>query len=169
MTLARTCSICPHEARQAIDRALIEGEPIRLIAAKHQVAYSSLRRHRDTHLHAALGHALEDERIEVSADKLITWVHVLHARTLRMLAQAEHAADRNNGRGLIAEARKNLELLARIAGVLDPPTVHIDARRQVAILGRLDEDALRALASGDVIEGEAIEVEQPALVEAVEA
>jgi hypothetical protein len=54
---------------------------------------------------------LEQERIEVDAEKLITWTHALHSRTLRMLASAEDAGDRNNGRGLIAEARKNLELL----------------------------------------------------------
>ena len=41
--------------------------------------------------------------------------------------------------------------------MLEGPKIAIDARRQFAVLGRLDEDALRALASGDVIEGEAVE------------
>ena len=47
--------------------------------------------------------------------------------------------------------------MARIVGVLEAPRINIDARKQFAILGKLDEGALRALASGDVIEGEAVE------------
>ena len=50
--------------------------------------------------------------------------------------------------------------------MLDGPTVNIDARRQVAILGRLDEDELRALASGDVVDAEVVEEDALELVEA---
>ncbi len=81
-------------------------------------------------------------------------------------AVADALDDLSNARGLIAEARKNIELLGRISGVLDGPTVNIDARRQVAILGRLDEDELRALASGDVVDAEVVEEDALELVEA---
>ena len=57
-------------------------------------------------------------------------------------------------RGLIAEARKNLELLARLTGILEPnAAIHVDMRRQVAVLQNLSEAELRALARGDDVVG----------------
>lgn len=94
---------------------------------------------------------------EVTADKLVEWTHHLHAKTLVILARADQLDDLQAAARLVGEARRNLELLGRIAGVLEGPKISIDARNQFAILGRLDEDALRALASGDVIEGESVE------------
>jgi hypothetical protein len=83
-------------------------------------------------------------------DKLIGWVAWLKTRTIAFLDQAEGERDLTNGRGFIGEARRNLELLGRVAGFLEPnASVSIDARKQIAVLGALTEDELRALARGD--------------------
>ena len=95
---------------------------------------------------------------------MIDWTQTLHAKTLVILERAESLDDLGNARGLIAEPRKNLELLGRLAGVLDPTTVNVDARRQYAILARLGEPELRALATGAVIDADV--VEEPPLIEA---
>ena len=158
--MPRICSICLHSARTEIDRAIVKGEPMRAIAARHGCQESSLRRHRDTHLRRALARAIEQERTDIDADRLITWTQTLHAKTLIVLERAEALDDLSNARGLIREARENLVLLGRLAGVLEGPRVSIDMRRHYAVLGKLDENTLRALASGDVVEAEAVEIEE---------
>jgi hypothetical protein len=146
--MPRVCTICPREARSEIESAIVVGEPIRRIAAAHGVSEAALRRHRDRHLVPALGRAIEEERIDVDADRLTAWAASLQRKTLTLLAKAEAAGDLTNARGFVAEARKNLELLGRVAGVLDAsPQVAIDARRQVAVLANLSEEELRALAA----------------------
>lgn len=165
--MSRTCTVCEHTERMAIERALVSGESIRRIAARHDLAPTSLRRHRDSHLRKALARALEkSESFEVDADKLIGWAHNLQARTLMFIERADTLDDLGAAARLIGEARRNLELMARMRGVLEPPRISIDMRKQAAILGRLDEDVLRALASGDVFEGEAAE-EPGGLVEEI--
>ena len=130
------------------------------MATQHDLTESAVRRHRDSHLRKAMTRALEKAaHEEVTADKLIQWTHQLHAKTLIILERAEVNDDLGNARGLIKEARENLVLLGRLAGVLEGPHVSIDMRRQYAVLGKLDESALRALASGDDVEAEAVEVE----------
>jgi hypothetical protein len=155
--MSMPCSICPHPQRSAIDRGLIAGESIRGMARRYGVSASSIARHRDSHLTAALAKTVETARLEISADKLTDWTGSLHAKTMRLLARAEEMDDLANARGLIREARENLVLLGRLAGVIDGPTVHVDARRQVAVLGNLTEAELRRLAAGaDVIDAEPV-------------
>jgi hypothetical protein len=146
--MARPCTVCGHPARTEIERALVAGHPsLRALADEHGLSDSSLARHRDTHLRRALARAVEEERVEVDADRLVGWSYALQQRTLALLLRAEREGDLANARGLIAEARKNLELLGRLAGVLDPHTVvNVDARRQLAVVARLSEEELRALA-----------------------
>lgn len=151
------CSICPHSARKEIDRGLIAGESIRGMAAKHGVSASAIRRHRDSHLRRALKRTVEEARLDLDVDSLVAWAHALQMKTLSILERAEQLDDLTNARGLIQEARRNLELLGRLSGVLEGPNVTIDMRRQVAVLARLDEHELRALARGEIVEGEATE------------
>ena len=168
--MARSCRICLHPNVAEIEKEIVAGEATRRIAARHGVADTSVRRHRDHHLRRALRHALEKSvKYEgVDADRLVEWAYALQAKTLVLIERAEKANDLQAAARLVGEARKNRELMARIVGVLEGPKVSIDARQQLAIIGRLDEDALRALASGDVIDAEAIEVRaaEPELVEA---
>jgi hypothetical protein len=147
--MARPCTVCGHPARAEIERALVAGHPsLRALADEHGLSDSSLARHQDTHLRRALARAVEEERVEVDADRLASWSYALQQKTLTLLLRAEREGDLANARGLIAEARKNLELLGRLAGVLDPHTVNvsIDQRRQLAVIASLSEEELRALA-----------------------
>ncbi len=147
--MPQACTICTSEAKDAIDRALLEGTPIRRTAARHGVSETSIRRHRDAHLSRALGKAVEERRLDIDVDRLTGWVGNLQLRTLRLLERAEREGDLTNARALIGEARRNLELLGRVAGILDPQTaIHVDARRQLAVLSGLSEEELRALARG---------------------
>jgi hypothetical protein len=111
--MPRTCTLCSHPDRPAIDAALVSGTPFRNIAERHGVSVGALFRHQD-HLSAALLHAREIEQV-AQADDLLAQVRDLQRRTLRILDGAERAGDRRTALAAIREARRNLELLGRLA------------------------------------------------------
>ena len=47
--MPRSCSICAHDARAEIDRALVAGEPFRHIAARFHTSTGALQRHKADH------------------------------------------------------------------------------------------------------------------------
>lgn len=147
--MAAPCSICTHPAVEAINRELIRGTAMSVLARRYEVGDDSVRRHRDRHLTRALGKAVEAKRLDITAERLVDWGGSLQLKTLKLLARAEELDDLGNARGLIREARENLVLLGRLGGVLEGPTatITVDARRQVAVLGNLTEAELRRLAA----------------------
>lgn len=61
--MARTCSVCAHPARQAIDRALVSvSDPYRDIAGRYGLTRSALLRHKADHLLAEIVAAWQQER-----------------------------------------------------------------------------------------------------------
>ncbi len=48
--MARRCTICTHDSRVEIDKALIAGEPYRVVAELHEVSRSAVYRHRERHI-----------------------------------------------------------------------------------------------------------------------
>ena len=55
--MPQPCSICTHDARQAIDQALVSGAPNRRIAAQFHVAEQAIRRHKSAHIPPKLAEA----------------------------------------------------------------------------------------------------------------
>src|SRR5690349_14571315 len=115
--MPRTCTICAHPDRPAIDAALLAGEPFRHIAARTGTPTGALQRQKEGHLPAALIHAMKAE-VVARADVLLGQVRELQRRPLRILDGAEKAGDRRTALAAIREARGNLELLGRLAGEL---------------------------------------------------
>lgn len=48
--MARRCTICEHTEREAINLALVSGEPIRVIASRFTTSTAALHRHKGDHL-----------------------------------------------------------------------------------------------------------------------
>jgi hypothetical protein len=121
----RTCTICEHPEREAIDRALV-GETSNLsVSALYGVSESAIRRHKANHLPAKLVMAEKAAEV-VQADNLLEQVRDLQQSTLNILAGAEQAKQYRTALGAIREARGNLELLAKLLGELDEgPTVNV--------------------------------------------
>lgn len=145
------CTICDHEASKDIDRALAGADPLRVIARRFGVSSSALDRHRRRHLVPQLARSIARHE-ELSADRLTSWAIGLNEQTLAAVLRCAQEQDYGAMRGLIAESRKNLELIGRLGGFLAATPVHVDARRQVAVLASLTENELRALARGAVAE-----------------
>ncbi len=115
--MARTCTICIHPERQAIDQALVAGGAMRPLAALYRVSPDAIERHAASHLPQALSKA-QDAAEVAHADDLLGQLKDLQGRTLGILTQAEEAKDLRTALQGVAQARSNLELLAKVTGEL---------------------------------------------------
>jgi len=113
----RSCTICEHPERKAIDRALV-GETSNLsVSSLFDVSESAVRRHKANHLPAKL--VMAEKAHEVAeADDLIDQVRNLQQRALAILDRAEEAGELRTALAAISQARGNLELLGKLAGEL---------------------------------------------------
>lgn len=116
--MPRSCTLCNHPDRGAIDEALIGGASNRSVASVYDVSEAAVRRHKANHLPAKL--VLATAAAEVAqADNLLEQVRTLQGRAYGILDRAEGAGDLRTALGAIREARGNLELLAKLLGELD--------------------------------------------------
>ena len=123
--MPRTCTICTHKQRTAIDEALVAREPFRNIAARFKVSTSALVRHSDDHLPSSLLKA-QKAREAADADALLAQVVDLRDKAFGIFDKAEGSDDLRAAVSAIREARGCVELLAKLAGELkDAPTVNI--------------------------------------------
>ena len=123
--MPRSCTVCEHPEREAIDRALV-GETSNLsVSSLFGVSESAVRRHKVNHLPAKLVMAQAAEEV-AEADSLLDQVRGLQDRAYAILGKAEAAGELRTALGAIREARGNLELLAKLLGELDErPQINI--------------------------------------------
>jgi hypothetical protein len=160
--MPRTCTVCAHPERHAIDLALVNGQPCRSIASRYvTIGRMALERHKAAHLPVKLVHADAAADLAEACDllsqvrDLLSQVRDLQTSALRMLQKAEKAGDLRTALGAIREARSNLELLAKLTGELDdraqinvllaPEWLHIRAVVLTALEGH--PEAKRAVAA----------------------
>ncbi len=123
--MSRRCTICTHQERSDIDRALVVGEKYRNIAEQFHVSLAPLVRHRDDHIPAALVKA-KNAADAAHADSLLAQVVDLRDKALGVLTKAESSDDLRAAIAAIREARGCVELLGKLAGQLnDAPAVNL--------------------------------------------
>ena len=113
--MPRTCSICSHEHRDAMEDAFIAGQAKRRIASQHGVSERAVRYHMREHLPALLALARDAERA-ARADTLLDRLEALQSQTLAILDAPE---DQRTALAAIAQARRNLELIGEVTKELD--------------------------------------------------
>ena len=123
--MAATCSICGHEARQAIEGGLAARSSLRDIARQHGVSKDAVARHGKNCLGPALA-----EQVAVAeaagAETILQRVEHLQSRTLRLLRVAESGGELKAALMALRAARENLTLLAKLTGELDErPQINI--------------------------------------------
>lgn len=122
--MPRVCTVCSHPERETIDAALASGEPNRRIAARFNLAESSVRRHVAEHIATLLAKAEEAEAVR--ADDLLGQMLELQVKTLRVLGTLEQSGDHKLWLAGLREARGNIELLAKLTHQLsDRPVVNV--------------------------------------------
>lgn len=141
--MARTCTVCVHPDRAAIDLALVNGVPGNAVAAKYRVSEDAVARHRGNHLPAALAHARAAEDV-ARADDLLGQLQQLQADARRIGGKAEQAGDLKTALMGIRELVRIVELTAKMVGELDerPQVTLVTAPEWLAVRTALLE-ALR--------------------------
>ncbi len=123
--MPRTCTICTSDQRQAIDAALVAGDPFRNIAERFGTSATALTRHKAEHLPAKLAKA-HDAKEAAHANTLLDEIRALRGKAVSILLAAERAGDLRTALLAIREARSCVELLAELEGELSRrPEVHV--------------------------------------------
>ncbi len=116
--MPRSCTICQHADKPAINAALIANEPYRLIAERFGTSAAALTRHKAEHLPASLAKA-EAAKETAQADDLLAQVKALRGKSISILQKAEAAGDLRTALLGIREARACIELLAEMEGEIN--------------------------------------------------
>lgn len=115
--MARTCTVCAHEDAVLINEALvIQRAGNRRTAAQYGLSEQAIRRHRG-HIPQLLVKSAEAEEI-AQADDLVHEIKGMVRRVGAFIDKAEAADNGPEFRAHAAEWRKQVELLAKIAGEL---------------------------------------------------
>src|SRR5215211_5637920 len=107
--MPRTCTICSHERRDAMEGLLATRQSTyRGIARKYGVSEDAVSRHvKAGHVSRLLAMAADAERA-ARADTLLDRIEALHSRTLPILEALEGTDEHGTALAAIREARRNL-------------------------------------------------------------
>lgn len=117
------CTICNHPQIRAITADLMARVPYRTIEQRYSVSRSAIDRHVTSHITRAfrqLAAAAKLGDAAIVAEPVLAQMRGLHVRALAILAKAEAAKDHGTALVAIRECRRNLELVAKLTGELDP-------------------------------------------------
>src|SRR5687767_13315534 len=117
--MPRTCTVCTHPQRPAIDQALVAGElSFRNIAERFGTSVTALTRHKKEHLPGHVAKAKQAANVAL-ADDLLGQIAALRNKAISLLNKAETAGDYRTALLGIREARACIETLLEVEGELD--------------------------------------------------
>ena len=112
--MPRTCLACSHAEREAIEKALVAGEPLRNIAKRVSISPAGLLRHK-SHVAGTIAKA-QERRDENLGDSIFDEIKQLQRKALELLGKMESEGDY---RGAIVAAREVRECLQSLNGLLE--------------------------------------------------
>ncbi len=125
--MPRTCTVCNHNNRQAIEETLLSGEPFRNVAKQFGTSSTALFRHKTEHLLEAIQKSHEASEV-LRADALVDHVKQLRDRTEMLFAEAE---------GILRQAKRAKDLRTALAAIREAANVTREARGNATLLGQL--------------------------------
>jgi hypothetical protein len=124
--MPRVCTACRHPARPELDITLLANtHSLRALGARFGLSPSALRRHRDTHVPAALAKAASLDAI-AQADSLQQHLRELRVHTLAVYARARESGDLKIELAALRELRSLAEVEAH-ARDKDPDAIDVRA------------------------------------------
>ena len=122
--MPRTCTICQHEARTAIEQAVVTGDSYRHIASQFGVSYKAVERHK-SHILAPVTEAREAE-VTSQALNVVAQLIAINDAAQEILAEARQTKDADIALKAIDRIQRQIELQAKLLGDLDErPQVNI--------------------------------------------
>ena len=119
--MPRTCTVCTHADKSEIDRALLDGQPLRDIAGRFGTSRSALLRHKQTDIPATLAKAKQAEE-EVQAETLFERLRAINRETAEILREARESSSPSIALAAINRVERQLELEARLLGQMNDAT-----------------------------------------------
>jgi hypothetical protein len=139
--MPRTCTICQHPQRAAIDKALVAGEPLRNIAEHFGTSTTALHRHKEDHLRdllaqakqrqaayeAEVGTAVQEQeaaKVEHAID-IVKQLKAINAASVAILHEARQAGNAETALKAVDRVLRQIEFQARLLGELETPQVNV--------------------------------------------
>jgi len=110
--MPRTCLACSNPERDAIDKALVAGEPLRNIAKRVSISPAGLLRHK-SHVAQSIVKASE-KREERLGDNLLDEMRRIQRKAWELLAKTESEGDNRASIVALREVRECLESLGEM-------------------------------------------------------
>jgi hypothetical protein len=126
--MPRTCTVCTHAERTAIERSLLAAEPYRHIASRFGTSTTALQRHKAEHLSKRLAKAVtrSAEADVRTAIDVAGQLKAINSATLSVLRDARSAGDGLLSLQAIDRVQKQIELQAKLIDLInDGDTVNI--------------------------------------------
>jgi hypothetical protein len=116
--MPRTCTVCSHDQRAEIDRALATGNASnRRIASHYGLTERAIRSHKAGHLPARLVKAAEQADVRHAID-VFAQLKAINGAALNVLKEARDVKDGDLALKAIDRIQKQIELQARLIGEL---------------------------------------------------
>lgn len=123
--MPRTCSICAHPKRGAIDVAIAAGTSYRDLAGQFHVSKTAVARHASTDVPASIAKA-QEAREEAQALDVVRQLKAINTAALEILAKARKIDDPDTQLKAIDRIQRQIELQAKLLGDLDErPQVNV--------------------------------------------
>src|SRR5918911_1992296 len=122
--MPRTCTVCTHPERGAVDQALVAGRAYRDIAGQFSVSRSALDRHRAEHLSPAVQKAQQATETEHALD-IAKQLRAINGVSLSILDEARRSNNPAIALKAIDRVQRQIELQAKLLGQLDDRP-HVD-------------------------------------------
>ena len=118
--MARSCSICTHHRRDTMDKALLRGEQITVVARRYSVSDDALGRHK-RHMQVVIGKAaaVAEQKDLAYGSALLAEIGRIRADAERLQIESERRRDLRGALRAIHERLAVVELEARLSGQIE--------------------------------------------------
>lgn len=155
-----TCTVCRHQAREDVDRALVGGESQRVIATRYGLTQAAVGRHSQNHLPATLVEASVERGVE-HGQALLSQVEWLLGETKDSMTRSKTDGKEKDFLAGARETRHTMELVGRLTGELKEESragIHIDSIQYIQMMSHIFTEAeLREIIAGrtyrEILEG----------------
>jgi len=119
-SMARTCTICTHHRRDTMDKALLRGEQLKVVARRYGVSDDALGRHRK-HMQMVIAKAAAqiEQKDLAYGSALLAEIGRIRADAERLQIESERRRDVRSALRAIHERLAVVELEAKLSGQID--------------------------------------------------
>ena len=143
--MPRTCTVCGHAERAAIDTTLAAGTAYRDIARRFALSKDAIARHATDHIAVAIA-ASETAKREGAALDVVEQLRAINGAALAILRDAQAKRDPDTALKAIDRIQRQIELQAKLLGDLDDRpqvTISLVPSGELAAFANEIMDALR--------------------------